>query len=176
MSNTQTEVRCGKKIGRGSCRNDALSMVNGEPRCIEHTPQASAEFDVMPLHTPDVTDLPMCSCGCGVQVRRKSRTYLQGHDQRHKGILLRRVREVADADAGRTLVQKGWKGRTEIEAMLADAIERTGGVLNSEEDPEDETDRPVDHMGLRHEAEQPRVSRGRRSDRAPMAHIGNAAS
>ncbi len=150
-------------------------MVNGEPRCFDHTPKASDRYDVMPLHTPE--PLPLCGCGCGNSVLKKSRTYLQGHDQRHKGILIRRVREMADADAGRTLVQKGWKGRTEVEAMLADAIEQTGGVLNSEEDPEDETDRPVDHMGLRLEG-QPRVSRGRgrRSERAPMAHIGNAAS
>lgn len=165
-------TRCTKTIGRGTCRNEALYSTNGSPTCPEHTPEPSDDFDVMPLHGQDAPDaLPKCGCGCGAQVQKKGRLYLQGHDMKHKSVLLRRVREMADADAGRTLVQKGWKERADMEQMLAEAVERTGGVVNSEEDPDDETDRPIDHMGLRHDAEPtaPRVSRGRSRRAEPQA-------
>ena len=133
---TTIETRCAKTIGRGTCRQEAQYMVNGEPRCPDHTPQASAAVDVMPLHTPD--PLPRCACGCGQSVLRRKRTYRVGHDAKHKGMLIRRVREMADAEAAATLVAKGWRTPTEADADLERAIARTGMVVNAEADDEAE--------------------------------------
>ena len=104
---TKIDTRCAKTIGRGTCTQEAQYMVNGDPRCPEHTPEASAEVEVMRLHTPE--PLPPCGCGCGLEVLKKTRSYRQGHDARHKGILIRRVRDMADAEAAQLLVAKGWR-------------------------------------------------------------------
>lgn len=121
---------CSRRFGTGTCKQDAQYMVNGEPRCPDHTPAASAEVDVMPLHTPE--PLPPCGCGCGQSVLRKKSTYRQGHDARHRGILIRRVREIADAEAAQLLIAKGWRTQTEADAELERAIARTGMVVNAE--------------------------------------------
>lgn len=155
---------CSRRLGRGTCHHEATAMVNGEPRCFDHTPKASDRYDVMPLHTPE--PLPLCGCGCGNSVLRKSRTYLQGHDQRHRGQLLRAF-DKGDAGAGDELVKRGWKSDAELADRKLVAEEKAARkAAMTEAEPEAEP------------ATTPRVSRGRthRSDRAPMAHIGNAAS
>ena len=133
---------CSRRFGTGTCKQGAQYMVNGEARCPEHTPEASAEIDVMPLHTHE--PLPKCACGCGQSVLRKKSTYRVGHDAKHKGMLIRRVREIADAEAAQLLIAKGWKAQAEAEAMLEKAIEHTGMITNAiEADDEAEQARRV---------------------------------
>ena len=133
---TTIETRCAKTVGRGTCTPEAQYMVNGEPRCPAHTPRTSAEVDVMPLHSPE--PLPPCACGCGQSVLRRKSTYRVGHDAKHKGMLIRRVREMADAEAAQLLVAKGWRTETEADAELDRAIARTGMIVNAEADDEAE--------------------------------------
>ena len=129
---------CSRRFGTGTCKQEAQYMVNGDPRCPDHTPRTSAEVDVMPLHIPE--PLPKCACGCGLSVLRRKSTYRQGHDARHKGILIRRVREMADVEAAQLLVAKVWRTQTEAEAMLEKAIEETGMVTNGIDADEEAAD------------------------------------
>ncbi len=113
----------------------------------------------------EATDLPRCECGCGVMVKSK---FAQGHDAKLKSSLLKDW-DGGTAEAGDELVKRGWytanelqQRRDKAEEKAAKKAAKTGAEpLAVESEPE---------------AEQPRVARRRRSDRAPMAHIGNAAS
>jgi hypothetical protein len=58
----------------------------------------------------------MCQCGCG-QVLAKKSSFRQGHDQRHRGNLLRRL-ERGDVDAGEELVRRNWCSRSEATVRL----------------------------------------------------------
>lgn len=63
-----------------------------------------------------------CQCGCGEPVA-KGRIYEQGHDQRHKGILMRAA-IAGDDDAMRTLVRKGWRTREYVIARRTQELEK----------------------------------------------------
>lgn len=62
---------------------------------------------------------PTCLCGCRAVVAKGS-VYLQGHDQRHKGILIRSA-VAGDESALDLLVMKGWRSRSDILARREDA-------------------------------------------------------
>lgn len=57
--------------------------------------------------TTKTTESVACACGCGVAVN-PGRTYRQGHDARHKCMLLRAAINDGDADAAKLLVKRGW--------------------------------------------------------------------
>lgn len=63
-----------------------------------------------------------CACGCGQMVLREDRTYRQGHDQRHKGNLLRDWTRSGNESAANTLVRLGWYGRTELHERREDFL------------------------------------------------------
>lgn len=75
--------------------------------------------------TPEPVGLPVsqpvsastaCQCGCGLSVK-EGRSYKQGHDQRHKGNLIRRAKAGSTA-AGELLIKKGWKTPSEINELI----------------------------------------------------------
>lgn len=66
----------------------------------------------------------LCACGCGEAITAKRSIYRQGHDQRHKGLLLTAVDKEANAEAGAFLVAKGWKTPEEVAIRLAKAERR----------------------------------------------------
>lgn len=115
----------------------------------------------------EATDLPRCECGCGVIVKSK---FAQGHDSKLKSSLLRAFNG-GEAEAGDELVKRGWYTANELQQRRDKArVKAAKKAAKTEAEPVAVESEP--------EAEQPRVARGRkrRSDRAPMAHIGNAAS
>ena len=114
----------------------------------------------------EATDLPRCECGCGVIVKSK---FAQGHDSKLKSSLLRAFNG-GTAEAGDELVKRGWYTANELQQRRDKADAKAAKKAAKTIKPE-----PV-AVESEPEAEQPRVSRGRRSDRAPMAQIGNAAS
>lgn len=66
----------------------------------------------------DETEFKCCECGCSLIVNPK-RHFAPGHDQRHKGVLLRRFDE-GDTAAAVELTERGWRS----EAELADRKEK----------------------------------------------------
>lgn len=114
----------------------------------------------------EATDLPRCECGCGVIVKSK---FAQGHDSKLKSSLLKDW-DGGTAEAGDELVKRGWKSDAELadRKLVAEEKAARKAAKTAKAEPVAVESEP--------EAEQPRVSRGRRSDRAPMAQIGNAAS
>lgn len=68
------------------------------------------------------TPVRLCECGCGETVAKRS-AFRQGHDQRLKGILLRRV-DNGDADAAAELVDRRWRTTGEVTARLAKAARK----------------------------------------------------
>lgn len=59
----------------------------------------------------------VCQCGCGMATAKGS-IYCQGHDQRHKGQLIRAAVD-GDDSAIDILVRKGWRTREDILARRA---------------------------------------------------------
>ena len=67
----------------------------------------------------------LCACGCEIPIVAKRSIYRQGHDQRHKGLLLNTIARDPFGDDGEAaadlLVAKGWKTREEIEIRRVQA-------------------------------------------------------
>jgi ribose 1,5-bisphosphokinase PhnN len=55
-----------------------------------------------------------CACGCSLIVNPK-RHFAPGHDQRYKGVLLRRF-DRGDESAAVELMERGWRSNDELEA------------------------------------------------------------
>ncbi len=53
-----------------------------------------------------------CSCGCNAVVNPK-RSFKPGHDARYKSALLNRF-DAGDAEAGKTLMERGWKSEEQL--------------------------------------------------------------
>lgn len=83
------------------------------------------EFDADESEEPEPTPAKnrfsgiLCECGCGLETL-KGRIYLQGHDQRHKGILIREATIYGDDFAAELLIRKGWRDRAFIESRRAE--------------------------------------------------------
>jgi hypothetical protein len=63
---------------------------------------------------PTEQEFKRCACGCSLIVNPK-RHFAPGHDQRHKGNLLRRF-DGGDESAAVELMERGWKTNDELEA------------------------------------------------------------
>lgn len=82
---------------------------------------------------PESTEpMPECRCGCGMEVLKRNRSYRQGHDQRHRGILLRELAATDDVEQSEGIIaelQRHWdysraelqEKRTTINAMDPEA-------------------------------------------------------
>lgn len=57
----------------------------------------------------------LCECSCGGYTVRQDASFISGHDQRFKGILLRKFDE-GDEAAAVELVRRGWKSNDDLEA------------------------------------------------------------
>lgn len=76
--------------------------------------------------------LPLCSCLCGSRVRYPGRMFLQGHDQRHKGNLLRAVGRL-DQNAAYELVKRSWKSADEVAYLWSKAQAKANPVVHAGE-------------------------------------------
>lgn len=70
----------------------------------------------------DETEFKRCECGCAVIVNPK-RHFAPGHDQRHKGVLLRKFDE-GDTAAAAELIERGWRSEPELAERRANAEKR----------------------------------------------------
>jgi hypothetical protein len=70
----------------------------------------------------DETEFKRCECGCGVIVNPK-RHFAPGHDQRHKGVLLRKF-DGGDTAAAVELTERGWRSEAELAKRRATAEKR----------------------------------------------------
>jgi hypothetical protein len=70
----------------------------------------------------------LCHCGCGYETL-KGRIYLQGHDQRHKGILIKRATVYGDETAAEELIRKGWRDRAFIQARRTEEVAKQERLL-----------------------------------------------
>ncbi len=73
-----------------------------------------------------------CSCGCNAVVNPK-RSFKPGHDARYKSALLNRF-DAGDAEAGKTLVERGWKTAEELQARKAKVTAKTEAKAKREAD------------------------------------------
>lgn len=120
ISQNEAPRRCDKPVGRGFCKSHAVVVLDGVAYCNKHIPLVSAvapeEQAVSVEPAPEVVEvkkLPKCQCGCGKEVLKNNRSYLQGHDQRHRGILLR-LSDRGDEESSELLVRKGWYSGLEL--------------------------------------------------------------
>lgn len=70
----------------------------------------------------DETEFKRCECGCSLIVNPK-RHFAPGHDQRHKGVLLRKFDE-GDTAAAAELIERGWRSEVELAERKATAEKR----------------------------------------------------
>lgn len=132
----ETNKRCGRKatyygdsqfcegIGHDPAYPDdevETCPICGDPidYCLGHPdevdPGIPDDMAIEPVEDPETkteATFRICQCGCGEEVA-KGRIYLQGHDQRHKGMLIRAAISGND-EAMKTLIQKGWRERDYI--------------------------------------------------------------
>lgn len=74
------------------------------------------------MRSRNVWEVP-CECGCGEIP--KYGAWLPGHDGRHRGHLLRAVRNDADAKAAAELIQRGWYDPHGRDAELIEGLARS---------------------------------------------------
>lgn len=72
-----------------------------------------------------------CGCGCD-RIIGKASKYATGHDQVHKGALLRTF-DAGDMAAGELLVEKGWRTPEELQARKAKAEAKAEARVQSEQ-------------------------------------------
>lgn len=84
----------------------AFSEYARDPELIE----AEAEPEVKPI-TPKKESKP-CQCGCGL-FASKGKMFRPGHDQRHKGNLIRAMQE-GSVEAEQELIKRRWRTENEI--------------------------------------------------------------
>lgn len=76
-----------------------------------------------------IAEQTRCECGCG-EATAKRRVFRQGHDQRHKGNLLRLA--VAGSDAALAeLVQRSWRTEADVLGRRADAEAKAAKAANA---------------------------------------------
>jgi|GEM_PF-6876111 len=124
--------------------------------------------------TKEATDLKRCECGCGVVVTKR---FAMGHDQRHKGALLRAF-DGGNSEAGDELVERGWRTANELEERRAKAETKAQMLAEREAAKAEKASAKAAKAEAEPEPAQPKVSRdqSRRSNRSPMVHVGNVAS
>ena len=84
----------------------------------------------------DEHTLPYCACECGFRVRYPGRVFRQGHDQRHKGNLLRAVQRL-DSDAAAELLRRAWKSTDEVAYLWDKALAKAGVLVVHEGEASD---------------------------------------
>lgn len=96
---------------------------------------------------PIQADYAECLCGCGQEVNNE---YKQGHDARHKGMLLRAF-DSGTAEAGEQLVKRGWYSKNELR-QRRDKLETTAAK------------KAATKADVEPKAPKPKVSRGARTE------------
>ena len=70
-----------------------------------------------------------CLCGCGGRPKSTKSYWLPGHDGRHGGHLLRRVRNHADERAAAQLIRRGWYAPLGVVAEMIDGTARKTNAM-----------------------------------------------
>ena len=76
-----------------------------------------ANLVLAPVVVEATTEAATCGCGCGREVK-SGRSFVQGHDQAHKGNLLKAA-AAGDEEAYVELLNRSWKTEEQIEKATA---------------------------------------------------------